>query len=227
MGEECLPRRAADAVPVREAVRRAARHAVRRRPHRDLSEPGPLCIEGEPATCFYVMIDGELVMSKRSGGVDIETNRTSQRGVYFGAWSAYVPGEEHIYEASVRRDEAVAVLRARRRGVRPTSCRREFPMAVHLLEGHKVGGRRQQPDHRPAREAAGARHHHRGPDPSAQQPGRRHRPRRRRPARGRRPDAAQAGDARRRQVQPRRRCASWSPSRTRSPSRWPSPRTWN
>jgi hypothetical protein len=33
--------------------------------------PGPICTEGEPATCFYVLIDGELVMSKRSGGVDI------------------------------------------------------------------------------------------------------------------------------------------------------------
>ena len=48
-------------------------------------EPGPICLEGEPATCFYVLIDGELVMSKRSGGDDIETNRTSQRGVYCGA----------------------------------------------------------------------------------------------------------------------------------------------
>ncbi len=53
-------------------------------------EPGPICIEGDPATCFYVLIDGELVMSKRSGGVDIETNRTSQRGVYCGAWSATI-----------------------------------------------------------------------------------------------------------------------------------------
>ena len=63
---------------------------------------GPLCVEGEPASCFYVMLEGELIMSKRSGGVDIQTGQTSQRGVYFGAWSAYVPGEEHIYEASGR-----------------------------------------------------------------------------------------------------------------------------
>ena len=39
-------------------------------------EPGPLCVEGEPATCFYVLIEGELAMSKLSGGQDIETNRT-------------------------------------------------------------------------------------------------------------------------------------------------------
>src|SRR5947208_11356881 len=65
-------------------------------------EPGPIVTEGDPATCFYVMIDGELVMSKRSGGVDIETGRTSQRGVYCGAWSAYIPGAESVYAASVR-----------------------------------------------------------------------------------------------------------------------------
>ncbi len=55
-------------------------------------ETGPVVVEGEPATCFYVLLDGELVMSKRSGGgVDVETTRTSQRGVYCGAWSAYIP----------------------------------------------------------------------------------------------------------------------------------------
>ena len=52
-------------------------------------EPGPICIEGEPATCFYVLIEGELVMSKRSGGDDIETNRTSARG-------AAAPGRHSI-----------------------------------------------------------------------------------------------------------------------------------
>ncbi len=103
---------------------------------------GAMVREGDPATCFYVMIDGELVMSKRSGGVDIQTNRTSQRGVYFGAWSAYIPGEEQSYQASVRL-------------TKPARCfvldsndfaefmRTQFPMAVHLLEGHLVGGRRQ------------------------------------------------------------------------------------
>src|ERR1700759_4645972 len=65
-------------------------------------EPGPICVEGEPATCFYVLIDGELVMSKRSGGDDIDTNRTSQRGVYCGAWSAFVPDVPQLYESSVR-----------------------------------------------------------------------------------------------------------------------------
>ncbi|OCB11797.1 histidine kinase [Mycolicibacterium porcinum] len=103
---------------------------------------GPIVTEGDPATCFYVMLDGELVMSKRSGGVDIQTNRTSMRGVYFGAWSAYIPGEEHIYEASVRltKPSRVFVLDA---NAFAGFMQSQFPMAVHLLEGHKVGGRRQ------------------------------------------------------------------------------------
>ncbi|MGD9619922.1 MAG: ATP-binding protein [Mycolicibacterium sp.] len=106
-------------------------------------QPGPIHTEGDPATCFYVLIDGELVMSKRSGGVDIETNRTSQPGVYCGAWSAYVPDTEHVYEASVRvtRPSRFFVLDAH---AFAEFMRKEFPMAVHLLEGQTVGGRRQR-----------------------------------------------------------------------------------
>ena len=60
--------------------------------HIETYQPGPICVEGEPATCFYVLIEGELTMSKLSGGQDIETNRTSQRGVYCGAWKAFTGG---------------------------------------------------------------------------------------------------------------------------------------
>jgi signal transduction histidine kinase len=106
-------------------------------------EPGPICVEGEPATCFYVLMDGELVMSKRSAGADIETNRTSQRGVYCGAWSAFVPGEQHLYESSVRvtKPSTFFVLEADAFG---SFVQSEFPMAVHLLDGLKVGGLRQR-----------------------------------------------------------------------------------
>lgn len=106
-------------------------------------EPGPICLEGDPATCFYVLIDGELVMSKRSGGVDIETVRTSQPGVYCGAWSAYVDGIPHVYESSVRVTvpSRFFVLDAAAFG---NFVKEEFPMAVHLLEGLKVGGLRQR-----------------------------------------------------------------------------------
>lgn len=109
----------------------------------DTFPAGMLCKEGDPATCFYVMIDGELVMTKRSGGVDIETNRTSQRGVYCGAWSAYIPNEEHVYQASVKltRPSRMFVLDA---SAFAAFMESQFPMAVHLLEGHMVGGLRQR-----------------------------------------------------------------------------------
>ena len=111
--------------------------------HIAVFEPGPIVTEGDPATCFYVLLDGEVVMSKRSGGVDIETGRTSQRGVYCGAWSAYVPGEEHLYEASVRvtKPSRFFVLDA---DAFARFMQSQFPMAVHLLEGQKVGGLRQR-----------------------------------------------------------------------------------
>src|SRR6201991_781918 len=111
--------------------------------HIQVFEPGPIVVEGEPATCFYVLLDGELIMSKRSAGVDIVTNRTSQRGVYCGAWSAYIPGEEHLYQASVRVPEPSRffVLDAE---VFADFMKTQFPMAVHLLEGHMVGGLRQR-----------------------------------------------------------------------------------
>jgi signal transduction histidine kinase len=106
-------------------------------------EPGPICVEGEPATCFYVLIEGELVMSKRSGGEDIVTTRTSQRGVYCGAWSAYIEGITHVYESSVRVSvpSRFFVLDAAAFG---EFVRSEFPMAVHLLEGVKIGGSQQR-----------------------------------------------------------------------------------
>jgi signal transduction histidine kinase len=109
--------------------------------HIAVYEPGPIVTEGDPATCFYVLIEGELVMSMRSGGVDIETGRTSQRGVYCGAWSAYIPGEENIYRASVRvtTPSRFFVLDAE---AFARFMQTEFPMAVHLLEGHTVGTRR-------------------------------------------------------------------------------------
>jgi signal transduction histidine kinase len=111
--------------------------------HIAVFETGPIVTEGDPATCFYVLLDGEVVMSKRSGGVDIETGRTSQRGVYCGAWSAYIPGEEHLYEASVRvtKPSRFFVLDA---DAFAAFMQSQFPMAVHLLEGHMVGGLRQR-----------------------------------------------------------------------------------
>jgi signal transduction histidine kinase len=101
-------------------------------------KPGPICVEGEPATCFYVLIEGELMMSKLSGGQDIETNRTSQRGVYCGAWRAFTGGKQKSYDASVHvtQPSRFFVMDA---PVFAQFMRDQFPMAVHLLDGIAVG----------------------------------------------------------------------------------------
>jgi signal transduction histidine kinase len=101
-------------------------------------QPGPICVEGEPATCFYVLIDGELTMSKLSGGQDIETNRTSQRGVYCGAWRAFTGGKQKRYDASVHvtKPSRFFVMDA---PVFAQFMKDQFPMAVHLLDGIAVG----------------------------------------------------------------------------------------
>jgi signal transduction histidine kinase len=140
MAERCLPDELRTLF-LFEALSDAQLETLCKNGHIALFEPGPVCTEGDPATCFYVLLDGELVMSKRSGGLDVETNRTSQRGVYCGAWSAYVPGEEQVYEASVRvtKRSRFFVLDA---DAFARFMQSEFPMAVHLVEGHRVGGLR-------------------------------------------------------------------------------------
>ncbi|MBV9720395.1 MAG: cyclic nucleotide-binding domain-containing protein [Mycobacterium sp.] len=101
-------------------------------------QPGPIIVEGEPATCFYVLIEGELMMSKLSGGQDIETNRTSQRGVYCGAWRAFTGGKQKSYDASVHvtKPSRFFVMDA---PVFAKFMKDQFPMAVHLLDGIAVG----------------------------------------------------------------------------------------
>jgi signal transduction histidine kinase len=142
MGEKCLPDELRTLF-LFEALTDEQLAMLCQHGHIQAFEPGPIVVEGEPATCFYVMLDGELIMSKRSAGVDIVTGRTSQRGVYCGAWSAYVPTEEHVYEASVRvtKPSRFFVLDAE---AFATFMKTQFPMAVHLLEGHLVGGLRQR-----------------------------------------------------------------------------------
>ena len=43
-------------------------------------EAGPIYTEGDPATCFYVLLEGAVVMSRRVGSDDIEVNRTVRPG---------------------------------------------------------------------------------------------------------------------------------------------------
>jgi signal transduction histidine kinase len=99
---------------------------------------GPVYTEGDPATAFYVLLDGTVVLSRRVGSDDIEAGRTSQRGVYAGAWLAYLGDRvPQLYPSSMRVTEPSRffVLDA---DVFAQLMNEWFPMAVHLLEGGVV-----------------------------------------------------------------------------------------
>ncbi|MER5517319.1 ATP-binding protein [Streptomyces sp. NPDC002763] len=107
-------------------------------------EPGPVYTEGEPATCFYVMIEGTVVLSRQVGGDDVEVTRTSQSGVYAGAMQAYLGDRvRQAYNNSMRVTEPTRFF------VLPADTfadimREWFPMAVHLLEGLFFGSKNTQ-----------------------------------------------------------------------------------
>ncbi|MFE2061204.1 ATP-binding protein [Streptomyces sp. NPDC059467] len=110
----------------------------------ELFQPGPVYTEGDPATCFFVMIDGTVVLSRRVGGDDVEVTRTSQPGVYAGAMQAYIGDRvRQVYNNSMRVTEPTRFF------VLPADTFAEimqdwFPMAVHLLEGLFFGSKSTQ-----------------------------------------------------------------------------------
>lgn len=110
----------------------------------ELFPPGPVYTEGEPATCFYVMLEGTVVLSRRVGADDVEVTRTSQRGVYAGAMQAYLGDRvRQVYNNSMRVTEPTRFF------VLPAETFAEimsewFPMAVHLLEGLFYGSKNAQ-----------------------------------------------------------------------------------
>ena len=96
---------------------------------------GRVYTEGEPARCFYVLLDGEVALSRLVGGDDVETNRTNQIGVYSGAWQAYLGDRvPQVYNNSMRAvvPSRFFVLDAERLA---EMMREWFPMALHMLEG--------------------------------------------------------------------------------------------
>jgi signal transduction histidine kinase len=104
-----------------------------------LVPPGQVYTEGDPATCFYVLLDGTLVLSIRVGADDVETNRTSMPGVYGGAFTAYLGDRvPQVYNTSMRVTEPSRffVLDA----TKFTRMMEDwFPLAIHLLEGAFIG----------------------------------------------------------------------------------------
>jgi signal transduction histidine kinase len=96
---------------------------------------GPVYTEGDPADCFYVLLNGTVMLSRRVGADDVEVGRTSQRGVYAGAFQAYLGDRvPQLYSNSMVVTEASRffVLEA---AVFAELMNEWFPMAVRLLEG--------------------------------------------------------------------------------------------
>jgi signal transduction histidine kinase len=91
-----------------------------------------------------VLLEGTIVLSRRVGGDDVEINRTSNRGVYSGAFNAYLGDRvAQVYNNSVRATEPSRffVLEATDFA---QFMQERFPMAVHLLEGLFFGARNTQ-----------------------------------------------------------------------------------
>ena len=107
-------------------------------------EPGVVYKQGDPATCFYVLIEGAVVLSQRVGADDVEVTRTEQPGVYAGAWQAYM-GERapKTYNNTLR---AIAPSRFFELSADTFGQMMHdwFPMALHLLEGLFFGIRNVQ-----------------------------------------------------------------------------------
>ena len=98
-------------------------------------DAGPIYAQGEPATCFYVLLEGTIALSLRVGADDVETNRSSSPGVYAGAFQAYLSDRvPQRYTNSMRATEPSRffVLPAESFAAAVNDW---FPMAVHLLEG--------------------------------------------------------------------------------------------
>ncbi len=112
--------------------------------HVEVHEPGFVFREGDPATCFYVLLEGFIVMSRHVGEDEVEIGRTDQRGVYGGAWSAYL-GERAptTYPGSMRALTPVRLFTLSAADF-ASLMRDWFPMAVHMLEGLFYGQRDTQ-----------------------------------------------------------------------------------
>jgi signal transduction histidine kinase len=105
--------------------------------HRDAGER--VFSQGDPATCFFVLLEGTIALRRRIEGSDLEINRTNQRGVYAGATQAFVrSASPEPYSSSVDAltDSQFLMFEAGEFG---DAFRAWFPMAMHLLDGLYTG----------------------------------------------------------------------------------------
>ncbi|WP_406054414.1 ATP-binding protein [Kribbella sp. NBC_00889] len=119
-------------------------HWLCRNGHVELFAPGYIYRENDLATSFYVLLEGELVISRRAGDEDAEINRTSQVGAYAGAWRSFFgDGVSQTLDNTLRatRPSRMYVLAADKFAA---IMREWFPMPLHLLEGLFLGMKNTQ-----------------------------------------------------------------------------------
>ncbi|MGB6454502.1 MAG: cyclic nucleotide-binding domain-containing protein, partial [Streptosporangiaceae bacterium] len=110
----------------------------------EVAEPGIVYAEGDPAANFYVLLSGGVALTRRIGADEIEVTRTTSRGVYGGAFMAYLGDRmAQVYNNSMRATERSRffVLDAERFAELMNTW---FPMPVHLLEGLFFGTKNAQ-----------------------------------------------------------------------------------
>jgi len=93
--------------------------------------------EGEPATCFFVLLEGTVALCRNIGGERVEVNRTDHHGSYFGATQVYLEADvasKQTYQMTVESVTDTRMFQLPAEEFGPV-VRAWFPMAVHLLEG--------------------------------------------------------------------------------------------
>lgn len=100
-------------------------------------DAGLLFGEGDRARYFYVLVEGEIRVSKHAGERDVETIRTAHRGAYCGATASFIDDPPATYGFSVRTVRPTRLVRLEA-DFFGQFVRTQYPMAVHLLQGMHV-----------------------------------------------------------------------------------------
>ncbi|GAA2901493.1 ATP-binding protein [Streptosporangium fragile] len=111
---------------------------------REFAAGEPIVRQGEPAECFVVLIDGEVVMITETPAGAVTMTPTSQPGVYAGAVSAYLGDrapQNYTHSLRATKPSRIFVLPAEKFR---RMMNEWFPMAVHLLDGVRLGGMAQR-----------------------------------------------------------------------------------
>ncbi|GAA4706759.1 ATP-binding protein [Phytohabitans rumicis] len=106
--------------------------------------PAKVYTEGDDATCFVVLLEGAVALTRLVHGQEVEVSRTDQKGVYGGNTQAYLGDRvPQRYMNTMVPVTPVRVLELPA-GEFGQILRKWFPMAMHMLEGLFFGMRATQ-----------------------------------------------------------------------------------